>query len=561
VATIIFDFGFNQSIAIQNINYWIYIVVIIIGTFSLTVRYFSSRDRPLIKVWAIDILLFLFLSTLIFNYFEWFHFPLLDNRRWLYGAICFLFIREFSALNIDYKKRFFNPAQLFIFSFLVIILLGTILLILPNATHTGISLIDALFTSTSAVCVTGLVVVDTGNHFTQFGQIIVVILIQLGGLGIMTFASYFSYFFRGGSTYYNQLILKNMTNAEKIADAFSTLKKIILFTFSIEAVGALLIYTSLDKALIPSTADRTFFSIFHSVSGFCNAGFSTLSNSLYDIGFRFNYSLHLIIAFLFIIGGIGFPILFNFYKALKHLVMNRLFTHSQKKQTVHVPWILNINTRIVLITTFILILFGTFFFFLFEYNNTLTEHNGIGKIITAFFSAVTPRTAGFNTVDYSALNVSTIMFMFLLMWVGASPASTGGGIKTSTFAIGILNFINLARGKDRIELFHREVADISVKRSFAIISLSLIVIGTAVFSIALLDSDKDLLPIVFECISAYSTVGLSLGITDDLSNASKMVIIITMFIGRVSMLTILIAVFHKVKHLKYRFPTEEILIN
>ena len=472
-----------------------------------------------------------------------------------------VFTREFSALNINFRKQYLNPAQLFILSFIMIILAGTALLLLPRATQDGISFIDALFTSTSAVCVTGLIVVDTGSYFTKFGQTIIMILIQLGGLGIMTFTSYFSYFFRGSSSYENQLMLQDMTNTEKIADVFSTLKKIILLTFIIKAIGAACIYISLDQNLISSTNERLFFSAFHTVSGFCNAGFSTLSNSLYETGFRFNYPLHLTIAFLFVIGGIGFPILFNFYKYLKHLVLNRLFAGSNSERPAYAPWIINLNTRIVLITTLILIVTGTVTFYLFEYNNTLAEHNWFGKIVTAFFGAATPRTAGFNTVDTSALHFSTIMIVFLLMWIGASPASTGGGIKTSTFAIGTLNYLSIAIGKKRIELFHREIADISVRRAFAIISLSLVVIGASVFLVATFDSEKDLLHIAFECFSAYSTVGLSLGITADLSSASKMVIIFTMFIGRVSMLTILIAVLRRVKHFKYHYPTEEILIN
>ncbi len=182
-------------------------------------------------------------------------------------------------------------------------------------------------------------------------------------------------------------------------------------------------------------------------------------------------------------------------------------------------------------------------------------------MVTALFGAATPRTAGFNTVDMNQLHFSTLMLIFLLMWVGASPASTGGGIKTSTFAIATLNFFSLAKGKTRIEVYRREIADISVRRAFAIISLSLVVIGFAVIAIANFDPEKTLLSIAFECFSAYSTVGLSLGITSSLTPASKAVIIAVMFIGRVSMLTIMIAIFRKVKQQAYRYPTEEILIN
>jgi Trk-type K+ transport system membrane component len=201
------------------------------------------------------------------------------------------------------------------------------------------------------------------------------------------------------------------------------------------------------------------------------------------------------------------------------------------------------------------------FFYILEYHNTLAEHEGIGKVVTAIFSATTPRTAGFNVIDTSSMGFSTMMLVILLMWIGASPQSTGGGIKTSTLAIATLNIVSLAKGKSRIEIFRREIADISVRRAFAIISLSLIVIGLAIMVITAFEPSLSLLEIAFECFSAYSTVGLSLGITAELSSVSKLVIIVVMFVGRISMLSLVIAVFNKVKHKNYSYPKEEITIN
>ncbi|WP_232228835.1 MULTISPECIES: potassium transporter TrkG [Salegentibacter] len=480
---------------------------------------------------------------------------------WVYLGLFLFFIREISSFKVNFKKDYLNPAQLFVASFLLIIFLGTFFLLLPKATHSGIGLIDALFTATSAVCVTGLIVVDTGSYFTTFGQSVIMVLIQLGGLGIMTFASYFSYFFRGNTSYANQLMLKDISNSEKIGEVFMVLKKILLLTFSIEAAGALFIYFNIDSAIISSLSDRIFFSVFHSISGFCNAGFSTLENSLYEPGFRFNYPLHLIIAALFILGGIGFPILLNLYKYVRYYTLRKLQKIKDPHKAIYMPWVLNLNSRIVLITTLILLLTGTGLFYIFEYNNTLSEHSEFGKIVTAFFGAATPRTAGFNSIDTSALHFSTLMLVFLLMWIGASPASTGGGIKTSTFALATLNFLSLAKGKDRIEVYKREVSNISIRRAFGIISLSLIVIGLAIFLMAFLEQDKNIIAITFEAFSAYSTVGLSMGITAGLSSSSKLIIIATMFVGRVSMLTLLIAILRNIKHLNYRYPSEEILIN
>lgn len=561
---LITDFGYDQSDPIQELINGYYFIVLALGIIATAIRYITLKKNIHGKVFIFDAVSLLIIIFIVFIHFfsQEAHRQLtfLYNDNWLKFAILLTFIREFAEQKVNYKRTLLNPAQLFIASFLIIILIGTFLLMLPNATYTEISFLDALFTSTSAVCVTGLIVVDTGSFFTQFGQIIILLLIQLGGIGILTFASYFSYFFKGGSNYENQLVLSDLTNSQKLSDVFSTLKRILIITFSIEIIGGLLIYTSLNNTFLPTIFERIFFTVFHAVSAFCNAGFSTLPNSLYESGFRFNYSLQSYIIVLFIIGGLGFPIVVNLLKYLKYWIVNK-FLYFSKNKKQHKPWVLNLNSRITLITTFSLTIIGTVLFYISEYNNILAPHSGIGKVVTALFGATTPRTAGFNTVDMSALNFSTLMLIFLLMWIGASPASTGGGIKTSTFAIATLNFLSLARGKTRIEVFRREISDISVRRAFAVISLSLFVIGSGIIAISIFDSDKDLKSIAFECFSAYSTVGLSIGITANLSAASKFVIILIMFIGRVSMLSILIAVIKKVKHKNYRYPSEEITIN
>jgi Trk-type K+ transport system membrane component len=563
---VLYDLGFDQSRFLQEILYDVYLITLLIGVISTFSRYFTSKNLQVKRIIWFDLISIAFFLIIIFNDLSLLqHGDVLSHFKhinWKYGALVLVFVREASALQINFSRTLFNPAQFFVLSFFLIIFLGTLLLLLPNATVGDLSFMDAAFTSTSAVCVTGLIVVDTGTYFTIFGKVIILVLIQIGGIGIMTFASYFSYFFSGGSSYENQLVLSDMTSSNKLGEVFTTLKKIIVVTFTLETIGALLIFFTLDSKEIYSYLDKGFFSVFHSISAFCNAGFSTLGNSLYEGGFRFNYGLQSIIMILFIIGGLGFPIVFNLFNYVTYLFKNRIFRPfigKEKKQIT--PWVINLNSRIVLITTGILLILGSTVFFAFEYHNSLAEHTFGGKIITSIFSAATPRTAGFNTVDTSALHFSTIMLIFLLMWIGASPASTGGGIKTSTFAIATLNFWSLARGKERLELFRREVADISIRRAFAIISLSLVVIGMGIFSIAFFDSDQKLIDIGFECFSAYSTVGLSLGITESLSNPSKFVLIVLMFTGRVGMLSLLIAITKKEKRKHYRYSQEEILIN
>lgn len=563
ILTFFIDFGFSQSEPVQQAIDGFYFLVIVLGLLSTFKRYLKNSKLSERKVFLFDLVsvgytLYIFYMYLFVG--EAFKTDLLlEDPVWLVVAVILSFIREFSEVHINYNKTYLNPAQLFIISFLAVILFGSLMLMLPRATHEGISFLDALFTSTSAVCVTGLIVVDTGTYFTGFGQSIILFLIQVGGLGILTFASYFSYFFKGGSTYENQFTLSEMTNAQKIGDVFKTLKQILVITLSVELGAAILLYLSLGREFFGTFAERVYFSVFHAISAFCNAGFSTLGNSIYETGFRYNYSLQLVIIVTFVLGGLGFPIVVNLLTYLKHKLLNVFRFDSERKS--YRPWVLNINSRITLVTTLSLTVIGFVLFFILEYNNTLAEHSFFGKMVNALFGATTPRTAGFNSVDMNALAFPTVMITFLLMWIGASPASTGGGIKTSTFAIATLNILSLAKGKNRIEVYRREIANISIRRAFATIALSLMVIGFGIALISFFDPDKGLLNIAFESFSAYSTVGLSLGITGSLSAASKIVVIVTMFVGRVGMLSIMVAVFKNVKYKNYTYPTEEITIN
>lgn len=551
-----YDFGFEQDIEQDKILDKFYVLFFSIECLIILLRNFFLA-KPVKKVRLFDLILFIALFLTISVIEGWIVSPLLDSSFWKAFVIVQMLFREIIPLNITYKRKLLNPAQLFMLSFLLVIFSGTFVLMLPRATNGGITFINALFTSTSAVCVTGLVVVDIATKFTLFGKTAIMILIQIGGLGIMTFTSYFSYFFSGGASYENQLVIQEMTNSDKMTEVFSSLKKILSLTFLIEGVGALLIYFSIDANVAMTVAGRLYFSVFHSVSAFCNAGFSTLSGNLYDPCVRFNYSLQLIVAFLIILGGIGFPILFNFVKYLKHLMVN-IFV---KNKRVNIPRMINLSTKIAVFTTLLLLVVGTAIFYFLEYNNTLAEYKGIGKVVAAFFSATTPRTAGFNSIDYSRIYTPTVLLTCFLMWIGASPGGTGGGIKTSTFAISVLNSINIARGKDRIDFKGREISRIAVKRAYSQIFLSIILIFVSVFAVSIFDSKYDLRSIIFEVISAFGTVGLSLGITSTLCSASKLVLVITMFVGRVSMLTVLLSLFRQVKQTKYRLPSEDILIN
>lgn len=566
VLIMIVETGFFEEFLFRSQIIYFYDFSFILTLFNILYYNFYKKSPATRKIWPLEIIVttlivVYYMARFEYNFFSTRTFQFF-NLRLLYVLIVLCFIRDFSSLNINFKRTFINPAQLFILSFLFIILFGTALLMMPNATVNGIKPLDALFTATSAVCVTGLIVLDTAKDFTLFGKIIIISLIQIGGLGIMTFASYFSYFFRGGSSYENQISLGEMTSSDKLGEVFNTLKIIIIITVIVEALGAVFIYSTLDLSLLDGSVNRgIFFSIFHAISAFCNAGFSTLSGNLYEPGYQFNYGLHFTVASLFIFGGLGFPIVHNVYKYVKHLIRNLFLSFFRKEKLHHTPWVINLNSRIILTTTFLLLLFGTVFIYLFEYNGALKEHSTFGALIEAFFISANNRTAGFNTVDVSLISAPTLMICIFLMWIGASPASTGGGIKTSTFAIAVLNIISLAKGKKRTEIYRREIGEHSIRRAFAIIALSLLVLGIGIFLLVIVEPDKDLLTLAFEAFSAFSTVGQSVNTTPNLSSAGKLIIIAMMFIGRVSMFSLLIAMMKREKYHNYQYPKEEILIN
>lgn len=423
-----------------------------------------------------------------------------------------------------------------------------------------INFVDALFISTSAVCVTGLVVFDVSAELSSFGFYVVMILIQLGGLGVMTFTSFFGFLISGQASYKNQLMFSELLSDKNVSSIVRTLIKIVSITFIFELAGALLILLYTDNSKFTSLYDHIFFAVFHSVSAFCNAGFSTLSSGLYEEGFRFNYPLHLIIAGLLILGGLGFTIMFNvqiFLKRWAGLLYHRLW---HKKPITYKAWVLTFNSKLVAYTTTILLVFGLIMFFILEYDNTLASHPTLfGKIVTALFASATPRTAGFNTVDMTALTFPSILITIMLMWIGASPGSTGGGIKTTTFAVAILNIVNLAKNHKRIHIFKREVSDESLRKAFAIISLSIIWLAISIFILTITDGEKGLTALAFESVSAYSTVGLSIGITSTLSTAGKILIICTMFLGRVGTITLLVALIKSTHSRLYNYPKEHVL--
>lgn len=486
---------------------------------------------------------------------------LFGKDQWIYLGIYLVFIAELSKSTLFFDNFYFNPTILFVISFFALILIGTVLLMLPRTTiEAPLSFIDALFMATSAVCITGLSVTDISTNFSLFGQTIILVLIQIGGLGIMTFTGFFGYFFSGGFSFKNQLMFGEILGENKVGSVVKTLLTIIFITLLFEFLGAILIFSTLDSSLFPSLGNQIFFAIFHSVSSFCNAGFSILTNGITNDSYKFNYNFQLALSVLFILGGLGFGIVLNIYSYVKEACVywyHRLITKSSYK---HKAWNFSFNSKLVLVCNAVVVVLATVFFYLLEKEKTLSFEQGhIGEWITSFFMANASRSAGFNSVDLSFVAMPTVLLIILLMWVGSSPGSTGGGVKVTTIAVAIMNIIALARGKEHIELFKRRIAGESVHKAFAIILLSLFTIGVSFMLLVFSDPDKSFKALLFEAVSAYTTCGLSLGITPSLSVADKFIVMMTMFVGRVGTLTLLVAFIKNITRRNYTFPEEKIL--
>ncbi len=445
-----------------------------------------------------------------------------------------------------------SAQKLFVLSFVVLILSGTGLLMLPKMTVEGVNLhfVDALFTATSASCVTGLSTVDIATYFTLRGQIIIMFLAQLGGLNIITFATFFLILSKKSIGIKNQALIKDSLDERNFSDSMRLLKEIFYSTFIIEGIGAVLIFFNWsNNTPFLDFYQKAYYSVFHSIMAFNNAGFSLFEGNLFNFYCRNAYVLQFVITALIFLGGIGFPV-------IKDVLGDFFF---KKKGRINRKWAL--NTRIVVFTSLALIVIGTTFFMIFEWNSSLRDHPWGGKIIVSLFQAVTARTAGFQSVDFSILMNPTLILLMMLMFIGASPVSTGGGIKTTTFAVLVLSAINTIKGRERINVEHSQISNSAVLRAMTILLFSacFVILGTIVLSFT--DPDKEMIGLVFEQVSAFTTTGLSTGITPDLSTGSKVTLIVSMFMGRIGLLTFGFALINKIKaEPDYKYPKARIIV-
>jgi trk system potassium uptake protein TrkH len=445
-------------------------------------------------------------------------------------------------INIG-KNLKFTPVQILAIGFAGVILAGAILLSLPVSSADGKAtpFIDSLFTATSAVCVTGLVVLDTGTHWNYFGKTIIMLLIEIGGLGFMSFATLIALLLGKKITLRERLVMQEAMNSFSLQGLVKMAKYILVFTFSIQFAGALILSTQ----FIPTygMAKGFYYGVFHSISAFCNAGFDLIGNFQSLTPFAENLVIILTIAALIVVGGLGFA------------VWSEIYSYKRFKK-------LSVHTRIVIISTSALIIIGWILMLMFEINNpaTLGPMSVKGKLLNSLFASVTPRTAGYNSISTAEMTTAGRFLTIILMFIGGASGSTAGGIKVTTFSIIILTVISIIKGREDTEVFQRRISSDIVRKSFVITTLAVILVILVTMILTITESGASFEYIFYEATSAFGTVGLTLGLTPELSFIGKIVLSFTMYCGRLGPLTLALALASSNNNNTIRYPEDKVLV-
>lgn len=501
-----------------------------------------------------------------YYYFELLGFtnPDLSNQHFLSIYMLLMIGLDLTRITTHLSEINYKPATTFLLSFVLLILMGAGMLMLPTMTpgKSSLDLIDAVFTATSASCVTGLIVVDTATAFTLKGQIVILILIQLGGIGMVSFATFFATFLTQGVGIKHQSIIQDYLSSESLVSATKLLRKVVLITLFIEIIGAICIFYSWDEELweqsqqFKTLGDKIFFSFFHSVSAFCNGGFSLYSGGMADVNYKIDrmYTLHFVIIWIVVFGGLGYTTIEDIF-SLKNI--KERFVKPWKK------W--NVVTKINVYTTIALLAIGTVGFLLLEIEK-LTDRTIIQAFVTALFQSMTTRTAGFNTMDFETLHPATIMMCLVLMFIGAASGSTAGGIKITTFVVVFVAAVASIRRQERIVIARRTIPDELIRKAFAIFIFAIAYNIFAIFLLLLVqepaspNDTKFILKVIFEQVSAFATVGISMNFTPQLSFWGKVIIISSMYLGRVGTLTLALALSNAVVTNSYRYPNAHVMV-
>lgn len=572
IGVLIYYYGFPQTteskqfltqlIEFSFIFYIIRFIVKVIYNFNL-IKFFREEwlEAIVVLILIVELTFYHFSSsTTLFNYFLSFGFQdLTDFSNIVIQVFFFTYVVIDLLKKRDFKQYFkVYPGLLFMLSILIIVVVGTGLLMLPEMTKSdySISFIDAVFISTSSASVTGLTTVDISEILTFKGQVVLMFLIQLGGLNTIAFGALYLLLAKFGIGLKQHDVLEDFVNESSFLETEKMFSKIIKWTLTIEFIGFLLIFILIEPVgQLKTVSSRIFYSAFHAVSSFCNAGMSTIKDGLMNDIVATNYALHGVLLCLFFIGGFGMVYLFDIF-GIKHL-RNRMKN----------PWkTLRFDTRITLYTTLFLLALGALVFFIFEHDRSLEGMSSMGKAVTTFFSAMTPRSAGLSTVDFSRLSMPVLVFILFLMFVGASSGSSGGGIRVSTFAVLLSSVVSAIKRKPHVEILKRTIDTEVVLKAYSVLIFFLV--GNLLGIFALLITEQSaieagrfgLMDIMFEHVSAASTVGLSTGVTQYLSTGGKVVLIIAMFVGRVGTLTIAYLFGRQAMNAKYKYPKGHIMI-
>ncbi|MCF7803581.1 MAG: hypothetical protein K9N46_02370 [Candidatus Marinimicrobia bacterium] len=563
IGSLVIEYGYYVSDStLRILHYYDYGVLFLFIGHDLLKLAIVSDKRTFLRYNWLNFTFFagLFLFFLVYN--PWWQLPLLSQELRdvpvrkiakifiLLTQVYILFATFFSALKFGQKFAFsrFQPITLLLGSFAVIILIGTGLLLLPKATvPSDISFVDALFTSTSATCVTGLIVVDTGTYFTRFGQWVILLLMQAGGLGIMTMAALFVAVLGSKMSIHQRFVLRDLLSDENMSKIGQTLWQVLGLTVFIEAIGIVAMYELFPTNAFPES-DRLFISLFHAVSAFCNAGFSTFSNSL--MGFEDSSILVGVFAGLIILGGMGFPVLSNMFG---HRFFGTIGPLGKKRVR------LNSQTNIVLRVSGVLIVGGALWIWLTNYGYGAGWTLNFRTIMHSLFQSITSRTAGFNTIDIGGMALPAILGIMALMFIGASPGSTGGGIKTTTFFLSLQALWGQLRGKRRVEYRYMTIPSRLLQQSLILILAAQLVIGISFILLTIFES-QDVMVLFFEAVSAFGTVGLSMGATPELTDVGRVIITLTMYLGRVGPLALVIALGKSEQKQLYEYPEESVMI-
>ncbi len=455
-----------------------------------------------------------------------------------------------------------NPSLIMAGSFMVLIIIGSFVLMMPRCTLRPLSYIDSLFIATSAVSITGLCPVELSETFTPTGLAVLALLIQTGALGVMTFTCFFALFFSGSTSIHSQLIVKDMLFSKSFNSLLPTLLYILSFTLIIELAGTAAVFASVHGTLQMSLQDELIFSAFHAMSAFCNAGFSNLEGGLSNpLLLHSNQSVYIITSLLILAGGIGFPILMNTWQALCRRVRRLYRWFAGKPVQIRTVHLLSTNTKIVLSTTLLIFVISSALFFIFEYDNALAGMSLYDKVVQSIFNSFVPRSSGFSSVSPTGfMNITLLMFV-ILMWIGGGSQSTAGGIKVNTFATMLLDLKSFITGRHRVTVYHRTIANRSVRMSYAIVSLSILSYIIIAGTLLVLEPGLSPTALLYEAASGLFTVGSSLGITAGLSDISKGVLCLAMYFGRVGLISLLIGMAGNQSDPPVKLPEDNIIIN